>query len=161
MDLSTSRDQYLTLPRKIFWASSVENKADSMFQHNWGARLTKTEKWKWKLWELVFEDLGCDLVLWRIGIVNKFLEFWRGLRRVLSATVEQNGEENKNKEKFWVSCLCVCVCVQWRRVKRKDEHQLRGKISIRQRERDGEGWWYISLYVCEHIYIPILLRSRI
>ena len=46
------------------------------------------------------QDLGCDLVLWRIGIVNKFLEFWRGLRRVLSATVEQNGEENKNKEKF-------------------------------------------------------------
>jgi len=126
------------------WISYLE--ADSRFQHNWGARLTKAKKWKWKLYE---EDLGCDLVLWRIGIVSKFLEFWRGLRRVLS-TIVQNGEKNKNNAKI----LCVVfVCVQWRRVKRKDEHQLRGKISIHHQERDWEGWWYLSLYVCEHIYI--------
>jgi len=52
-----------------------------MFQHNWGPRLTKitTESES----SVLFQDLGCDLVLWRIGIVNKFLEFWRGFRKGL------------------------------------------------------------------------------
>jgi len=67
-----------------------------MFQHNWGARLTKISSENES--SMLFEDLGCDLVLCRIGIVNKFLEFWRGLRRVLS-TIMQNGKKKREQKK--------------------------------------------------------------
>ena len=117
---------------------------DSMFQHNWGARLTKIKSESES--SMVFEDLGCDLVLWRIGIVNKFLEFWMGLRRVLS-TIVQKGKRRENKQWRKILCFVVCVCiVQWKRVKQKDEHQRTnyGAKSAFITEREWEGYQHSS-----------------
>ena len=63
-------------------------------------------------------------------------------------------------------CLSVCVVllcmVQWRRVKRKDERQLRDQISIHHRERLGRMVISLSIslsLLC--IYIFLLLHRRI